>query len=155
MSCMHGSGAVGEKNIGFAGSDHCGWQAPPPILRRGRVASLELIRTAQPGVVQRALSEAGLTMNEIDGIAFTRGPGNYVLAPFRLLLRLLTRSVPRYPGMPECMRKRCTDPCSRAQQTPRRCTSYGASCVLFRPSLSRGSCHAGGGDSSPVSGVFG
>ncbi|KAM5530090.1 hypothetical protein V8D89_016242 [Ganoderma adspersum] len=28
-----------------------------------------------PGVVQRALSEAGLTMNEIDGIAFTRGPG--------------------------------------------------------------------------------
>ncbi|KAM5530122.1 hypothetical protein V8D89_016200, partial [Ganoderma adspersum] len=26
-------------------------------------------------VVQRALSEAGLTMNEIDGIAFTRGPG--------------------------------------------------------------------------------
>ncbi|KAM5533357.1 hypothetical protein V8D89_012977 [Ganoderma adspersum] len=28
-----------------------------------------------PGVVQRALSEAGLTMDEIDGIAFTRGPG--------------------------------------------------------------------------------
>lgn len=29
----------------------------------------------QPVAVRKALRDAGLTMSEIDGIAFTRGPG--------------------------------------------------------------------------------
>jgi tRNA A37 threonylcarbamoyltransferase TsaD len=45
------------------------------VLRR----QAGMLKARQPDVVQQALREANLTMNEIDGVAYTRGPGTFLL----------------------------------------------------------------------------
>ena len=51
-------------------------------------AATELDAMVQPGVVRKALDEAGMDMSGIDGIAFTQGPGTsarWSRAPSRLI----------------------------------------------------------------------
>jgi N6-L-threonylcarbamoyladenine synthase len=62
----------------------------------------------QPGVVRQALDEAGITMNDIDGIAYTRGPG---MALYKGLCAL-SDSLHVHVGMFGCLRT-----CSTAART--------------------------------------
>lgn len=56
--------------------------------------SLTLRYDSQPGAVRRALDHANITMQDIDGVAFTRGPGSYTI--ISTYFEMMTTEVLRY-----------------------------------------------------------
>ena len=79
-----------------------------------------LIRRHQPFAVQQALKNANMRVQDVDGIAFTRGPGIH-LPNARFVAKVLTL---RNGRMFVCFRQRSQDSSSCSEQANRWCTSY-------------------------------